>query len=149
MKHILALLLLLPCFCFGQVVSDKPFKKANVIVVQTSDSLNVALRTFGQALVARGYTIKSLDTNFHTLLTEPKQVRGGTMPMTIVVRATPAANGFAVTAESSMDLSGLGAGAQPKTQRLVVSGEKPKGPLVEVIEAAKAYPGGWVGYRQE
>ncbi|NVO33273.1 hypothetical protein [Hymenobacter lapidiphilus] len=64
-----------------------PFKGANLILIQTPDSANVALDKIGRALVARGYTIKAFDKQFHTLLTEPLQVRTGAFPTTMTVKA--------------------------------------------------------------
>lgn len=120
-----------------------------MILIQSSDSINKILEGVGAQLVSRGFTVKSFDKTFHTLVTEPKQIKGGAIPVAVIVRAAKADLGAQLTADASLDITSFTAGAAPNIERLAIRGTTPKGPIVEIIEAAKAYPGGSVLYSKK
>lgn len=150
MKNILLTLsLLAPVAVVAQTTSSAtPFKGANVIMIQTTDKANTALRILGAQLVAKGYTVKAMDSTFHTLTTEPKNLTGYLMPMAISVRAVGVEGGLRLTAENAIQPNAM-TGVQTVVQPVVFANNKTKGPLAEIIQAAQAYPGGVVTFKKE
>jgi hypothetical protein len=90
--------LLLGCLCLGSFLpvhaqDARPPVKSSIVVVQTPDSAAVALRKVATALVAQGYTVDKLDTQFCTLLMAPKAMAQQYNPvLTVRAAASPGTN---------------------------------------------------------
>jgi hypothetical protein len=70
MKTLLLAFLFLPLLVMGQAA--EPFKKANVIVIETGLSPEEAYTKWGKYLVQNGFTIADSNKEFLTLNTGPK-----------------------------------------------------------------------------
>ncbi|GAB2958963.1 hypothetical protein GCM10027048_27680 [Hymenobacter coalescens] len=126
-------------------MADQPFKKANVILVQTPDSPAVALRNLARVLVQQGYTIQRLDEQMGTLRTDPRSLPKGFSPtLTIVALATKSGT-LALRGEFVIDAATLGR-VSYTTEFVGMENAANKLTFREVEKAAKAYPGGRVQY---
>ncbi|SDY97463.1 hypothetical protein [Hymenobacter psychrophilus] len=150
MKSILlfAGLLLAGGAAFGQsaavLPAEAPFRGANAILVQTPDSAGAALRTLAGLLVQQGYTIKRLDKEYHTLVTDPRPLEFGFHPV-LIIKAVAVPGGLRMTGESEVDLATLG---KSTSQAKFIGVEKSvyKGTFRVVEQMARLYPGGTLRY---
>jgi hypothetical protein len=146
---ILALALSLGAQAQRKLMSEMPFKKANGVLIATSDSALVALKKVGSTLIQQGYTIKNFDKDFFTILTEPKDISKPAYPTSIVVRAAAVPEGVALTAEFTMDLRVISPTSERVVRRVECTGKEPKGLFLSLVNIAKAYPNGQVKYIQQ
>lgn len=126
-----------------------PFKKANTIIILTTDSATVALKKVGATMVSKGYSIKKFDKDFNTLETEPKVVRQGTFPMTMTIRSVAVAGGIALSAELVADMRAMSATSERTVVRVICLGKEPTGNFKTLQDIALAYPGAELRYSLE
>lgn len=148
MKQILLLLLVfIGRVSFAQTTASAPFKGANVILVQTSDSASTALMNAARVFVAQGFVIDKLDKELNYLTTQGKPV-GQLSPAvyTYKVVAAPGPSGatLRITGEYTVPV-GL--------RSITSSMHWYKGNMTQdkacfnnADNAAKAYPGGVIRY---
>ncbi|WP_324671043.1 hypothetical protein [Hymenobacter sp. GOD-10R] len=151
--YALAILLscLLPTLVFAQVPSATPLKKANAILIETTDSATVAYRNMGRLLVTEGYTIAVSNADFATISTGDKPGKHGVLQaFTVLVTPMKAGSQIILTgtfADTNMGVLSPGVGYQ----RIPIANSGMKGSPVQNTWAsldalAKAYPGGKVLY---
>lgn len=117
-----------------------PIKRANVIIITTTDSAHVAWQTIGRVLASQGFAIKSSDKDLLTVSTEPVAVgEGGQVAVNAFVR------GNTIELRGNMAVPMLGTGVMPMEYR-GMAGSTFMRSWRKVDSAAKAYPGGAVTY---
>ncbi|SNR92491.1 hypothetical protein [Hymenobacter mucosus] len=150
MKKLLVLsLFTLPVGAFAQTVSSQPFKKANIILIQTPDSGVVALKKIGALLVDKGFVIQKLDTDFNTLTTEPKQIKSGVTPTTLTVKVTTKGALLRLSGWAAVDMSAFDSKQHIVPIRVIANGVKPGSLFMQLMEPAQAYSGASVQYTVE
>lgn len=148
MKHLLlsaAMLLAGPALAQSASV---PLKKADVIVVRTTDSLSVAFNKLSHALVAAGYGIDKSDKEVGAIQTAPhatadrKAVSVGTR---IVLLREPGCTAIQVrgTYRVLNDVNGT------PVSNIGQRGSATAAAWNELERIAKLYPGGIIAYRIE
>jgi hypothetical protein len=146
MKTILLSLFLfvLSSAAFAQIPTvATPFKGANTVCVQTPDSAVQALRKLATILVAQGYTIAKVDTEYLTLRTDPRTTPGYSTLLTLKATASPgAASLLAISGEMVVNTMNYTAN---NTMQYGGSGFW-KATFQEAESAARKYPGGAVAY---
>ncbi|UOQ51721.1 hypothetical protein [Hymenobacter cellulosivorans] len=130
-------------------VSATPYKRANAVLVITSDSASVALKKLGAILVAKGYNIKKLDTDFNTITTEPKAVMGTQWYTVIAIRGAATPTGISLSAEVTTEIRAISPGSEHTVTRVFSNGKKPTGYFRWLMEIAASYPGATVHYTQD
>ncbi|MDH3650864.1 MAG: hypothetical protein OEQ53_14355 [Saprospiraceae bacterium] len=73
----LLLLFILTATCSSIHAQPIAPKKANKIVIQTSDDIGTAFRNFGRLLLREGYVLEQSDATFYFLTTEPREMKYG------------------------------------------------------------------------
>lgn len=145
MKKLLVFCLLLVGIA-AKAQGVSPMNKASVIVVQTPDSANTALKKLAQLFVERGYVVEKLDKEFHTLLLAPKVIVHQYSPvLTIRVNAS---GGAQATARLSGEYRAVVMGAV-LAEQVAYSGHDKSCIGVcfqELQKTALAYPSGKVSY---
>jgi hypothetical protein len=150
MKNLLILFFILVSYCAAAQTAPTqaktPFKKANTIIILTTDSASVALKKFGSILVSKGYIIKKLDKDFNTLETDPKSVRQGAFPMTMSIRSVSVPGGIALSAELVADMRVISPNSEHTVVRVICLGKEATGNFKTLQDLALAYPGGELRY---
>jgi len=149
MKTLLLVALLASSICATAQTAPAPFKGANIILIQTPDSANVALKKMASAFVVSGFMPEKLDTELHSLTTQPKTF-GKTTPAVfaykVMARRTP---GGGTTLEITGDCT-VQVGLQPVVSSMQwykgTPTQQNKVCFNEAEKAAKAYLGGVVKY---
>ena len=150
MKSLLLVALLVASVCATAQTTPAPFKGANIILIQTPDSANVALKKMASAFVVSGFVPEKLDTELRYLTTRPKTF-GKTTPAVfaykVLARRTP---GGGTTLEITGDCT-VQVDAQPvvtsmQWNKSTTPTQQNKVCFNEAEKAAKAYLGGVVKY---
>ena len=158
MKTLLLWLLLAPVSVFAQmqpapptnaqlerlylqgVEAPRSFKKANIILLHTSDSSKVALRKVAGLLQQRGFAIDRLDYDLLSVSTKPKPFAGSSShTMTIL----------AIAGQGVVTMSGLWHGefgSVSVDEPAAYTNPASKKAIAEIEEVGRAYVGGRLGY---
>ncbi|MGY2133657.1 hypothetical protein ACW9KT_15615 [Hymenobacter sp. HD11105] len=137
---LLALLFALLCSfaSLAQTNQTAPFKGANVIVIQTSDSAHIALKKLTVAFAEHDYVIEPSNSEIIALTSKPRSLPGNAMPV-VTVMATATQGGIAIRSQYTVTM--LGAGTSTGTGQYTGC-EKCPNKLVfrEGETVAKSYP---------
>lgn len=139
-----------PAPALGQEAAE-PFKGANVILVSTGDSVAVAYKKIGAAILGAGYTIDQADRELGFINTKPHATPSGSPLHTVRVVITPAQTGAVIELRGALSLaramvaSPMFAGESQTAFR----GMKGSAFMVcwqELQAMARAYPSGKLSY---
>ncbi|GAA4347705.1 hypothetical protein GCM10023185_02950 [Hymenobacter saemangeumensis] len=117
-----------------------PFYKANVLLVNTSDSARAALRTIAGILQERGFAIEKIDYDLSSIITKPRAyTKSGSHSMHIL----------AITCKTGLRLTGQWRGTFGTfavEERAAITNNASKQAFAEIEAVGKAYPGGALRY---
>ena len=127
---------------------EAPQKKDNTIIIQTSDSYEIALRNMVAILTDRGFGMQTVDKELGVITTTSKGIRGSEVALIVQVR-----NGETTTVHirggldgSSMTIYGVTEDAKYNVEYRGLKGSSLMRGWEEMDKVAREYPGASITY---